>query len=31
LRIEATWLARGWTLPAGLSLMALMQNQRHGA
>lgn len=27
LRIEARWLARGRTLPAGLSLMALMQNQ----
>jgi SAM-dependent methyltransferase len=27
LRIEARWLARGRTLPAGLSLMALMRNQ----
>jgi SAM-dependent methyltransferase len=27
LRLEARWLARGRTLPAGLSLMALLQNQ----
>jgi hypothetical protein len=27
LRIEARWLASGRTLPAGLSLMAVMQNQ----
>lgn len=27
LHIEASWLARGRTLPAGLSLMAMMQNQ----
>jgi SAM-dependent methyltransferase len=27
LRMEARWLASGRTLPAGLSLMALMQNQ----
>ena len=26
LRVEARWLARGRTLPAGLSLMALLQN-----
>ncbi len=26
LRIEASWLARGRTLPAGLSLLALLQN-----
>jgi SAM-dependent methyltransferase len=31
LRLEAMWLARGRTLPAGLSLMALMQNQLPGA
>jgi SAM-dependent methyltransferase len=27
LRIEARWLARGRTLPAGLSLMAIMENR----
>ena len=26
LRIEASWLARGATLPAGLSLLALLEN-----
>lgn len=28
LRLEASWLARGATLPAGLSLLALLQNPR---
>jgi SAM-dependent methyltransferase len=31
LRLEARWLARGRTLPAGLSLMAVLQNPRAGA
>lgn len=26
LRAEARWIARGWTLPAGLSLMAVLRN-----
>ena len=30
LRIEARWLARGRTLPAGLSLLAVLQNPPPG-
>ena len=30
LHLEARWLARGRTLPAGLSLMAVLQNPPHG-
>ena len=30
LHIEARWLARGRTLPAGLSLMALLENPGPG-
>jgi SAM-dependent methyltransferase len=30
LRAEARWLGRGHTLPAGLSLLAVLQNERRG-
>jgi hypothetical protein len=26
LRLEARWLGRGWTMPAGLSLLAVLAN-----